>query len=34
MSEMNNFEIVDLGLPSGTKWAKCNIGATKEEECG
>lgn len=34
MSEMKNFEIVDLGLPSGTKWAKCNIGATKEEECG
>ena len=34
MSEMKNFEIVDLGLPSGTKWAKCNIGATKEDECG
>lgn len=25
---------VDLGLPSKTYWAKCNIGATKEEEYG
>jgi len=25
---------VDLGLPSGVKWAKCNIGATKEYETG
>lgn len=25
---------VDLGLPSGTKWATCNIGATKPEEYG
>lgn len=25
---------VDLGLPSGTLWAKCNLGATKEEESG
>lgn len=24
----------DLGLPSGTKWASCNVGATKPEECG
>ncbi len=27
-------EYVDLGLPSGLKWATCNIGATKPEECG
>ena len=27
-------EAVDLGLPSGTKWASCNLGATKPEECG
>jgi hypothetical protein len=25
---------VDLGLPSGTKWASCNVGATKPEELG
>ena len=25
---------VDLGLPSGTKWATCNLGATKPEDCG
>lgn len=28
----NNF--IDLGLPSGTKWADCNLGATKPEEYG
>ena len=27
-------EAVDLGLPSGKKWAKCNLGATSEEESG
>ena len=27
-------EYVDLGLPSGTLWATCNIGANKPEECG
>ena len=27
-------EAVDLGLPSGLKWATCNIGATKPEEAG
>ena len=27
-------EAVDLGLPSGTKWASCNIGATAPEEYG
>ena len=27
-------EAVDLGLPSGTRWASCNLGATKPEEYG
>ena len=27
-------EAVDLGLPSGTKWASCNFGATKSVESG
>ena len=27
-------EAVDLGLPSGTKWATCNVGASKPEEYG
>ena len=27
-------EFVDLGLPSGLKWATCNVGATKPEEYG
>lgn len=27
-------EFVDLGLPSGTLWAKCNIGADSETEYG
>ncbi len=26
--------IIDLGLPSGTKWACCNVGASKPEEYG
>ncbi len=26
--------LIDLGLPSGTKWACCNIGAQKPEEYG
>ena len=25
---------IDLGLPSGIKWASCNVGATAPEECG
>ena len=29
-----NYEYVDLGLESGTLWAKCNIGATSETEDG
>ena len=27
-------EFIDLGLPSGLKWAKCNVGAEKETEWG
>ena len=30
----NGHEYVDLGLPSGTKWATCNVGASKPEEYG
>ena len=30
----NGHEYVDLGLPSGLKWATCNVGATKPEEYG
>lgn len=33
-SETNYPGYVDLGLPSGTKWAKCNLGATTETEYG
>ncbi len=31
---INGHEWVDLGLPSGTKWATCNIGATTPEGYG
>ncbi len=30
----NGYECIDLGLPSGTKWASCNIGADKPEDYG
>lgn len=30
----NNHEAVDLGLPSGTLWATCNVGASTPEEEG
>ena len=30
----NGHEYVDLGLPSGLKWATCNVGANKPEEYG
>lgn len=30
----DNHEYVDLGLPSGTLWATCNIGATSPEDRG
>lgn len=31
---INGYGYVDLGLPSGTKWAICNIGATSPSEYG
>ena len=30
----NGHEYVDLGLPSGLKWATCNVGANKPEDYG
>ena len=30
----NGYEYVDLGLPSGLKWATCNVGATSSEQAG
>ena len=30
----NGYEYVDLGLPSGLKWAKCNVGANSPEQAG
>ena len=34
INEINGHEYVDLGLPSGLKWATCNIGAISPEEYG
>ncbi|MBR3093324.1 MAG: LruC domain-containing protein [Bacteroidaceae bacterium] len=34
LSAPAGLEAVDLGLPSGTKWANMNIGATAPEDCG
>lgn len=34
LSVPSSYEFVDLGLPSGIKWATCNIGASKPEEFG
>lgn len=31
---INGHEFVDLGLPSGLKWATCNVGAATPEEYG
>ena len=31
---INGHEYVDMGFPSGTLWATCNVGATKPEEYG
>lgn len=31
---IEKFEFVDLGLPSGLKWAKCNVGAETETDAG
>ncbi len=32
--EINGHAYVDLGLPSGVKWATCNVGASSPEEYG
>ena len=32
--ELCGHAYIDLGLPSGTKWATCNVGASKPEEYG
>ena len=32
--DSNHPHLIDLGLPSGMKWACCNVGATKPEEYG
>lgn len=32
--DANGHEYIDLGLPSGTLWATCNLGATSPEEFG
>ena len=34
MEQTKQYEYVDLGLPSGLKWAKCNVGAEKETDDG
>lgn len=34
ISSIPTMEFVDLGLPSGTLWAKCNIGAATETDYG
>ncbi|MBE6342143.1 MAG: DUF1566 domain-containing protein [Lentimicrobiaceae bacterium] len=33
-NKINGHEYVDLGLPSGLKWATCNVGADKPEDYG
>ncbi|MBR2637513.1 MAG: PEGA domain-containing protein, partial [Bacteroidaceae bacterium] len=33
-NSINGHEYVDLGLPSGLKWATCNVGASKPEDYG
>lgn len=32
--ELNGHSLVDLGLPSGLKWATCNVGASNPEDSG
>ena len=34
ISPYNGHAYVDLGLPSGTKWAKMNVGASSEKDAG
>lgn len=31
---INGHEYVDLGLPSGLKWATCNVFASTTDDCG
>ena len=33
-ADTKEYEYVDLGLPSGLKWAKCNVGAKTETDYG
>ena len=33
-NQRDGYEYVDLGLPSGTLWAKCNLGAENETDAG
>lgn len=33
-TKINGYEYVDLGLPSGLKWATCNVGASSQYEVG
>ena len=32
--KLNGHDYVDLGLPSGTKWATCNLGASSPSDYG
>ncbi len=32
--DSNHPHLIDLGLPSGTKWVCCNIGASSPNQCG
>ena len=34
LGNSDEHEFVDLGLPSGTKWATCNVGATNPQDIG
>ena len=34
LGNVNGHDYVDLGLPSGLKWATCNVGATTPEDNG
>ena len=34
MKQIKEYEYIDLGLPSGLKWAKRNVGATSETDYG
>lgn len=34
IKQVKQYEYVDLGLPSGLKWAKCNVGAETETDYG